>query len=149
MTGGCEGDGENMDEEEARELASAILGECEELVAEHEIMLPSDHREGREEEACIYGEEYYLLEDRIIEIIVNGSKRTGEEQQARDMAFRILEEFEEVLDYHHIKVPSVAPQRATSQVALCMPEWDRLRDAIVGLLRREAAAAGGRQHARR
>ena len=60
------------------------------------------------------------------------------------MAFRILEEFEEVLDYHRIKVPSADPQRATSKVALCMPEWDRLRDAIVRRLRREAVTVGAR-----
>lgn len=59
------------------------------------------------------------------------------------MAFRILEEFEEVLDYHRIKVPSADPARATSQVALCMPEWDRLRDGIVRRLRREAVTAEG------
>jgi len=57
------------------------------------------------------------------------------------MAFRILEEFEEVLDYHRIKVPSADPQRATSQVALCMPEWDRLREMIVRRLRREVITA--------
>jgi hypothetical protein len=72
---------------------------------------------------------------------VKGSKRTGRQQQRYDIARQILEEFEEVLDYHRIKVPSADPQRATSKVALCMPEWDRLRDAIVKRLRREAVAA--------
>ena len=49
-----------------------------------------------------------------------------------------------MLDYHHVKVPSADPQRATSKVALCMPEWDRLRDAIVRRLRREAVTVGAR-----
>ena len=43
-----------MTEEEARELAFAIIGEFEELLAEHNIMIPSRDREGRPEEACIY-----------------------------------------------------------------------------------------------
>jgi len=135
----------NMEEEEARELAFAIIGEFEELLAEHDIMVPSRDREGREEEACIYGREYYLLEDEIKDILVKGSKRAGEAQQAWDMAFRILEEFEELLGCHRIKVPSADPQRAASQVALCMPEWDRLRDGIVKLLWREMVVAGSRR----
>jgi len=44
-----------MNEETARELASAIIGDFEELLAEHNIVIPSADREGREEEACIYG----------------------------------------------------------------------------------------------
>ncbi|MBP7935844.1 MAG: hypothetical protein KA354_14455 [Phycisphaerae bacterium] len=57
--------------------------------------------------------------------------------QARDTARQIIEEFEEVLSYHRITVPSDDAQRATTQVPLCMPEWDKLRDGIVRLLRRE------------
>ena len=71
---------------------------------------------------------------------MKGSKRTGRQQQEYDVARQILDEFEEVLDYHHVKVPSADPQRATSKVALCMPEWDRLRDAIVRRLRRDETA---------
>ena len=138
-----------MKEGDARELAFAIIGDFEELLAENGIRIPSADREGREEEACIYGTEYYLLEDAITDILVKGSKRTGRTPQARDMAFRIIEELEEVLDYHHIKVPSVDSARATSDVALCMPEWDRLRDGIVGLLQREAGVAKEPAMARR
>jgi hypothetical protein len=53
------------------------------------------------------------------------SKEALDKQKARQLAFRIIEEFEETLDYHHIKIPSDDPQRATSQVALCLPEWDK------------------------
>ena len=134
-----------MREDEARELAFAIIGDFEELLAQHDIMIPSADREGREEEACIYGTEYYLLEDAITDILVKGSRRAGGTPQARELAFKILEEFEEVLDYHRIKVPSSDPARSTTQVALCMPEWDRLRDGIVRLLRRETAAAEARR----
>jgi len=129
-----------MNEETARELAFSIIGDFEELLAEYDIVIPSADREGREEEACIYGTEYYLLEDAITDILVKGSRRTGKTAQARELAFNILEEFEETLDYHRIKVPSVDPERGTSQVALCMPEWDRLRDGIVKLLQKAATA---------
>ena len=136
---------DTMKKDKARKLAFAIIGGAlEELLAEHGIMLPSADREGREEEACIYGSEYYLLEDVITDILVKGSARHGRQQQEYDIARQILDELEEVLDYHHVKVPSNVPARATSQVALCMPEWDKLRDGIVKLLRPEAATAGQR-----
>ena len=134
-----------MKEDDARELAFAIIGDFEELLDEKDITIPSNDREGREEEARIYGTEYYLLEDAITDILVKGSVRTGKIAQARDMAFRIIEEFEEVLGYHRITVPSDDPQRATTQLAICMPEWDRLRDAIVRLLRRETASIRARR----
>ncbi|HOW71920.1 MAG TPA: hypothetical protein PKY77_15075 [Phycisphaerae bacterium] len=133
-----------MKEDDARELAFAIIGDFEELLDEKDITIPSNDREGREEEARIYGTEYYLLEDAITDILSKGSRRTGKIAQARDMAFRIIEEFEEVLSYHRITVPSDDPQRATTQAAICMPEWDKLRDGIVRLLRRETASARAR-----
>jgi hypothetical protein len=49
-----------MNEEEARELALAIVGEFEKLFERHGIKIPSDDREGREEETCIYGSDYYF-----------------------------------------------------------------------------------------
>lgn len=58
-----------MKEEEARELAIAIIGYFEELLAEHDITIPSADREGRTEEARIYGAEYYVLEDAITELL--------------------------------------------------------------------------------
>ena len=138
-----------MRAEEAQELAFAIIGDFEELLAEHDILIPSADREGRAEEACIYGTEYYLLEDAITDILMKGSGRQSRQQQHYDMARKIIEELEETLDYHHIKVPSADPARATSQISLCMPEWDRLRDGIVKLLRRKTACFSREQYARR
>ena len=71
---------------------------------------------------------------------MKGSKRAGRQEQAFDLARQILDEFEELLDYHHVKVPSADPARPASQVALCLPEWDKLRIAIVKRLRRKTAA---------
>lgn len=133
-----------MKEEEARGLAFAIIQDFEDLWDEKDITIPLADREGREEEARLYGAEYYLLEDAITDILVKGSRRTGRTSQARELAFKILEEFEETLDCHRIKVPSADPQRPTTEIALCLPEWDRLRDGIVRLLCRRAVAAGAR-----
>ena len=53
-----------------RQLAIRILDEFEELLAERDVMIQSDDREGREEEACLYGCEYYALEDAVVDILV-------------------------------------------------------------------------------
>jgi len=52
-----------------RQIAIKILGEIEELLKEKEIKIPSDDRRGAKEEACIFGPEYYYLEDKITEIL--------------------------------------------------------------------------------
>lgn len=59
-----------MKANKARRIAIDILDEFEEVLDRHEIKLPSGDREGREEEACIYGTEYYELEDAIADILV-------------------------------------------------------------------------------
>lgn len=52
-----------------KQLAIDIISEFENLLYSNNIKIPSDDREGDEEEACIYGTEYYELEDRIVEIL--------------------------------------------------------------------------------
>lgn len=49
--------------EKERELAAQIIGLFEDLLASNNIKIPDRDREGLEEEACIYGETYYSLED--------------------------------------------------------------------------------------
>ncbi len=58
-----------MNEERTREMAICILDEFEELLAAKGIKIPSDDREGREEEACLFGTEYYELADAIMDIL--------------------------------------------------------------------------------
>ena len=66
-----------MKEEEAREMAFAIIGgDFEELLAEHDIVLPSADREGREEEACIYGIDFGV----VWEEAENGTHELGRVQ---------------------------------------------------------------------
>ena len=55
--------------EKTRELAIQILEEFEDLLAEHNIIIPDEDREGNEEEACLYGSTYYSLEDKITELL--------------------------------------------------------------------------------
>lgn len=69
MVQDTDGNGKTKDEEHIREIAIRILDEFEELLAEKAIMIPSEDREGAPEEACIYGTEYYLLEDAVTGIL--------------------------------------------------------------------------------
>lgn len=55
--------------ENSRKLAIKIIDEFEELLAKYDIKLPSNEREENEKEACIFGTDYYDLEDKITEII--------------------------------------------------------------------------------
>lgn len=55
-----------------REEAVSILDCFEELLDEKGIMIPSDDRDDdNEDEACIFGTEYYDLEDRVSEILTS------------------------------------------------------------------------------
>ena len=57
--------------EAEREIAISILSEFEELLNNHDITIPDEHREGEEEEARLFGATYYSLEDKVTEIIKN------------------------------------------------------------------------------
>ena len=65
--------------EKSRETAIVILAEFEELLAKKGIKIPSEDRTGEKEEACLYGVEYYTIEDRITEIFEknNSDERTA------------------------------------------------------------------------
>ena len=52
-----------------RELAGVIIDKFEELLDKYDIKLPSDEREGNEDEAAIYGIDYFDLEDEITTIL--------------------------------------------------------------------------------
>lgn len=61
--------------EENRKIANKIIDMFEELLKEHEIKIPNEERCGNEDEACIYGTDYYNLEDKIAEILDNYIRR--------------------------------------------------------------------------
>ena len=66
--------------EKEREIAIEILGEFEELLARKGIKIPSDDREsGHKNEACLYGSEYYELEDGITEILKKSKNRDSDQ----------------------------------------------------------------------
>ena len=52
-----------------REHAAQICDVFEELLAEHGIVIPNDEREGEEDEACLFGDDYYWVEDSVVEIL--------------------------------------------------------------------------------
>ena len=52
-------------------IAIKIINEFEELLYKKNIQIPSTDREGNDDEACIYGTEYYDLENSIIDILNN------------------------------------------------------------------------------
>ena len=52
-----------------REMAANIIDEFEDLLDDKGITIPSSDREGNEDEARIYGPEYYELEDEITELL--------------------------------------------------------------------------------
>jgi hypothetical protein len=60
-----------------REIAISIVDEFEDLLAEKGIMVPSADREGRPEEACLYGSEYYTLEDAVVGVVRGGESRNN------------------------------------------------------------------------
>lgn len=55
--------------EYSRKLAIKIIDKFEELLAKYDIKLPTNEREGNEEESCIFGTDYYELEDEITDIL--------------------------------------------------------------------------------
>jgi hypothetical protein len=129
-----------MEEQEAREMAIVILDEFEELLAEHDIVIPSDDREGREEEACLYGSQYYELEDEITDLLLPVSDRPGSKQWAREVSFEVLEAFEEILKRHGIEIPSGELGRQESDAAIYGQDYDRLRGKVIEILLRHGAA---------
>ena len=63
-----------MNPRQAREIAIRVLDEFEELLAGKGVIIPSDDREGRDKEACIYGSEYYELEDAVTDLLVEETR---------------------------------------------------------------------------
>jgi len=53
------------------EILRQIMETFEQLLDEYNISIPSEDREGLEDEARIYGSEYYELEDKIRRILNN------------------------------------------------------------------------------
>lgn len=52
-----------------RKLAYEILDGFEDVLDKHDIKIPDPWREGEEDEACIFGETYYGMEDGIVELV--------------------------------------------------------------------------------
>lgn len=57
--------------EKTRIIANKIIDKFEELLKKYNIKIPNQERTNNEDEACIYGSDYYNLEDGITEILDN------------------------------------------------------------------------------
>ena len=66
-----------------REYAAGICDVFEDLLAEYDILIPDEDREGEEGEACLYGDAYYATEDRIVEILTELLERVKENPDAK------------------------------------------------------------------
>ena len=56
-------------EEKLKGIAFAILQEFEDLLQDYNMKIPDTCRAEEDNEACLFGENYYLLEDKIVEIL--------------------------------------------------------------------------------
>lgn len=87
--------------EKEREIAIRIIDVFEEILAEHEIKLPNDERTGDETESCIYGSDYYNLEDKITSILYE--EREQEINQDRYIImFRFFDRYTNEMKKVHI-----------------------------------------------
>ena len=65
---------ENVFKEESKEetlshVAFKVIGQFETLLDRENIAIPNKEREGKKDEACIYGTHYYDLEEAIKEVL--------------------------------------------------------------------------------
>lgn len=64
------GDRDNYEEKnDIRQHAQNIIDIFEELLEYHNIYIPDEFRSGSEDEACLYGDTYYALEDMVSDYI--------------------------------------------------------------------------------
>ncbi len=77
-----------MKEDRARQIAVLILDEFEEMLAGKGISIPSVDREGKPQEACLYGTEYYELEDVITDILMETAAHAEKGKAPRRPGFR-------------------------------------------------------------
>jgi hypothetical protein len=133
-----------MNEEQAREMTHRILEEFEDLLTEKGITVPSDDRAGDPDEAHLFGMEYSQLEEAIVAIILGESRGlkaaevvTGDDWPVREIAIRIVDEFEELLAEKGIMVPSKDREGRPEEACLYGSEYYALEDAVVGILMRD------------
>lgn len=55
--------------EKNRQTAILILDIFEQLLDKYDIMIPDEHRMGEDDEACLFGANYYALEDEITNLL--------------------------------------------------------------------------------
>jgi hypothetical protein len=129
-----------MDAYEAREVASAVLMEFEEVLDECDVTIPSADREGREEEVRLYETEYCVLEDAITGIL-RKYKIIRSRERGR-VAFRIIGEIEKTLCEAGVSVPPGLSATHSAFPHIGQKEHERLREVVIGLLAGERPGSG-------
>lgn len=52
-----------------RELSIKIINEFENLLVKYNLKIPNEERQNNEDESCIYGKDYFYLEDKITQLL--------------------------------------------------------------------------------
>lgn len=84
-----------------RQMSAKICSLFEDALADKDVYIPSDDREGDEDEACLYGDVYADLEDAVTETL-SGVKANFDSTQLKSMAFDICQLFETVIAPHKV-----------------------------------------------
>lgn len=71
-----------MNEIKIKQYGVKICDIFESLLDEHDITIPSDDREGDENEARLYGKEYYDTEDSINSVLTDLANKIKENPEA-------------------------------------------------------------------
>jgi len=108
-----------------RELAILACEEFEDLLDDKNIMIPSVDREGREEEACLYGSEYYGLEDAVVSILMEelaaGTKPEDAAEKSAE-AGAAVEEMQKAMAAAPEGLAAVGPAKMRGRKALARPK---------------------------
>lgn len=97
-----------------RKIAAEIMNKFEEMLNKHEIKITNEDRKDNENAACIYGNDYYELEDAITKILYNSTieiklkKWIEYIKQEKDVE-KVIRKFEEIFanEYETIYIQEV------------------------------------------
>lgn len=105
-----------------RYWADVIIKKFEDLLNKYNIKLPCNDREGREDEAAIYGADYYELEDVITDILEQQQKTKNVRYSINNnSSFNLCDNF----SFEDIKKKSIETKEVDNQINLAVIENER------------------------
>lgn len=84
-----------------RQMSATVCDVLECALADDDIYIPDDDRDGDEDEACLYGDTYSCLEDEVTEILAT-IRTDFDSTQIKKMTFDICNCFVDVLKANSI-----------------------------------------------